>query len=896
MNCKQSTLRDAVLIALAVGTAGTTGIAFADEGDSQATTLDRLEVTGSRIKRADVEAALPIVTIDRAAIQASGDVSVADFLRDSNFNSFGSYQTTSGSSGAGASTISLRGLGAGRTLILVDGRRAPTAPMLGQGQDLNSIPMAAVERIEILSAGASAIYGSDALGGVINVITRRDFEGMELTIGAGRPTMAGGDTEEMSVVIGSAGERGRVLAGASHTERDVLFTRDRDYWMATKGSSVYSNNFSLNSTTAAAQRLTHPLYGTAVPGDCTNGTNLFYQAANGTCQYDHKQVSANLSALSNDSVFVRGDYQINDDWQAYFVSDVTRVQAFGRYAPVPSSPWPGGAIVLKAGTPNHPGTSAANGGLNPYSGDAYYAGLANQDVYLFHRFAALGPRDSTTTNTTNNYNLGFQGTVGNVDLDFGMRYVKSSALDLGRNYVVAGLAQAAIDSGEYNIYDPTATPDDIKKSIINTISRDMKTSSKEVYANASFDLFEMAGGTAGMAVGAEYREEFYQDIYDPLSEAGQIVGSAGSSASGGRNVKAAYFEALFPFFTGFELNIAGRYDKYNDYGSDFSPMASIRWQPLETLTFRASYGEGFRAPTLDILTMKPSFSATSTSDPQTCLMLTGSTNCNTQASTYSIANPNLSSETSEQWGAGIVWDATDWLNVSLDYYDITINDQIASISLSTVVNCLRGGGSLCPTGLTQFPTGTVLPNPNLGLGAEFDPVTGGIVSAQTGYANRGYIETNGWDFALNANFDLNTWGNLRSALKVTYVDNYSANGGANSAGEPFTPQMRASLSTQWSRNDWTFTWNLTHIDGTQSYNGYYVEYFDTDYGQKNTLPSYTSHDVQLSYNAPWNATITAGVRNVGNKQPIWDPVYGDTDSYLYDFWGRVPYIRYTQRF
>src|SRR5690554_2490948 len=354
MTLKTTKLRDAISFALVAGAAAVTGtgVAFAHDADEQATTqqattLVRIEVTGSRIKRADIEGALPITVIDRVQLEASGDVSVADFLRDTTFNSFGSYQTTSGSSGAGASTISLRGLGSARTLILIDGRRAPNAPMLGQGQDLNSIPMAAVERIEMLSDGASAVYGSDALGGVINIITRRDYEGMEYIIGAGRPTEAGGDTHEYSVVAGASGDRARILAGASMSERDVVYTRDRDYWYSALGQSIYSNNFASAPSTGVAARLAHPEYGTAVPGLCTNGddSDLFWLDGNNVCQFNHSATSADLTSLKNTAVFTRGDVQINDDWLAYFSASATRVNTFGRYAPVPSSPWqPTGAI------------------------------------------------------------------------------------------------------------------------------------------------------------------------------------------------------------------------------------------------------------------------------------------------------------------------------------------------------------------------------------------------------------------------------------------------------------------------------------------------------------------------------------------------------------------------
>src|SRR5690606_26338184 len=197
-------------------------------------------------------------------------------------------------------------------------------------------------------------------------------------------------------------------------------------------------------------------------------------------------------------------------------------------------------------------------------------------------------------------------------------------------------------------YDPYSG-DPTGMGMTATISRDMKFAIKEFYASAAFDLFEMAGGTSAMVVGAEYREEEYQDNYDPLQESGQIVGSAGNSAAGSRDVTAVYAELLFPVLDNFEISLAARHDDYSDYGSDTSPKISFRYQPLDTLTLRASYGEGFRAPSLDILSQKTSFSATFTTDPATCVMMTGNTGCNIQVNTYGIANPNLESEVSEQW-------------------------------------------------------------------------------------------------------------------------------------------------------------------------------------------------------------------------------------------------------
>ena len=947
MTFKTTKLRDAITFALVAGATAVagTGVAFAQDADeqqsTQATTLDRIEVTGSRIKRAEIEGAVPVVVIDRAELQASGDVSVADFLRDTTFNSFGSYQSTSGSSASGHSEISMRGLGGARTLVLIDGRRAPVSPLAGSGQDLNSIPMAAVERLEMLSDGASAIYGSDAIGGVINIILRKDYEGVEFTYGVGRPSNPGGDVEEMSVIVGSSGDRGRVLAGASYSSRDVIYTRDRDYWYSddAPGASTYSNNFSFRTpfvtpddtigwtnpaSLGNAGRLDHPVFGAAVPGLCTNGddSDLFWMSgvvgqpigANPpppTCQFNHSATSANLTSLETTSVFARGDYQVNDDWMAYFSTSVTKSESFGRYAALPSSPWPGGAIVLPVGSPNHPSTitwTDADGnvraGFNPDAADPYYqtatrtytglvdsdgnelpditVNLADEDVLLYHRFAALGPRDNQTENTTYSFHGGFEGRVGIFDLDFGARYVESRAVNIGQNYVVGGLAQEQISNGNYNIYDPFAgNPSAL--GMTTTTTRDMFSKIKEFYASAAFDMFEMGGGTSAMVVGAEYREEQFQNQYDLLSASGQVAGSSGASSAGERDVTAVYAEMLFPIADSFEINLAARHDRYSDYGSDTSPKISMRWQPLDNLTLRGSYGQGFRAPTLQQISQEPAFSATATTDPATCIMLTGSECVSaTQVTTYVISNPNLGSEKSDQWTLGVVWDATDWLNVSLDYYNIEITDSISTVSMATIVGCLRGTVVTCPSGISQFPAGTVIPDPPLGLGASFDGnnVNGGILNAQYGSVNLGSVETDGFDLNLRTNFDLG-WGRLRNSMMVSYVNNYSTNGGQNAAGFYGYPEFRATLNNVLTVGDWDFNWNINHMDSQED--GF--------------IPSWTINNVQVSYNAPWNATITLGVNNLADKAPA-DAFYAATtyDYYLYDPWGRVPYVRYTQRF
>ncbi len=345
MTFKTNQLRKAIALALFTGAAGiaSTGVAFAQdaqEKSSEVTTLDHVEVTGSRIQRADIEGALPVTVIDRAQIDASGDVSVAELLRDSTFASFGNFRPQSGSSAQSNSEIDLRGLGGRRTLVLIDGRRVAKSPFTGDSANLNTVPLGAVERIEILSDGASAIYGSDAIGGVVNIITRKDFQGAEVSYSRGNPNIKGGDTEAGSASYGAAGDRGRVLATVSFNKRGMTFTRDQ-LGGDTLGLSSFGNNYRLpNAAGTAGAGAFIPMPGFACDGSGTGeGEDLFFQTNPGgvgnTCSYNFNASAANEASASTKALFVSGDYEINDNWSTYIQASVTRNQSFGRYAPTP---------------------------------------------------------------------------------------------------------------------------------------------------------------------------------------------------------------------------------------------------------------------------------------------------------------------------------------------------------------------------------------------------------------------------------------------------------------------------------------------------------------------------------------------------------------------------------
>ena len=829
-----------------------------------AKTLDRIEVTGSRIKRAEIEGAVPVTVLTRAQIDASGKVSVADVLRETTFASFGNFRPQSGSSAQAVADVDLRGIGSDRTLVLIDGRRAPYAPSTGQSADLNTIPLAAVERIEILSDGASALYGSDAIGGVVNVILRKDFEGAEVRIGMGMPKVQGGDTEEGSVVFGTSSDRGNLLLGASYNSRDMVFTRDQIGGGA-RGASIFGNNYFLEDGTA----------GGALPGYACDDPGFYRLGAN--CVFDFNAVAANEASVKNKSLFARGSWQINDDWSVYTAASYSNAESFGRYAPTP------GALFVEENSPN-----------DPVPGDG-------QGAYIYHRYAAAGNRDNFVDNTVSDFTLGFKGQVNDrIAVDFGIRRSDAKFKETGRGYIVTPLAEAAAASGDYNLFDPFGNSEEVIKGFTATIGRDGKYTIDEVFANATIDLFEMGGGMSSAAVGVEYRDETYADIYDSLSEAGVVAGSAGNSAAGDRQIYAAYAEWLFPIVDSFDVTLAARYDSYSDYGNDVSPKVAVRWQPLDTLTFRGSYGEGFRAPPLPFLYGSRSFSAEAVQDYRTCVA-TGytpaecgndangdnitdgaeSSNVQYQVNSFSAGNTELKSEQSKQYSLGLAWDATDWLNLTLDYYHIEIQDRIRQIDYQELVDFNNNGIALPPgTSVTRRPNGS-------------------LQELNTAFANEGDLETSGLDFNLRTRFDIGNWGRLENWLQVAYIRDFTVTDGATKKdrlGMVGQPDVRAGLRNTWTYGDLSVNWNINYI-GDQQNSSVAPTYGFLAGGTNTRVGGYATNDVAVTYNAPWNGSVTLGVNNIGDRYPELVSYDGRPwNFYLYDAYGRTVYMRYTQKF
>lgn len=823
-----------------------------------------------------------VVVLDREAIESSGQTSVAGLLRDLPFNTFGSPRPELAATGQAFAGLSLRGLGVGRTLILIDGRRLPVAPDTGEGQNLNAVALAAVERIEILSEGATAVYGGDAIGGVVNIITRKGFTGAEVMAGTSSSQRAGGATDEGSVMVGVAGDRGRVMAGAAYHSRDIVFARDRA-WSRDR-ASVFSNNFFNANFTF----LEHPEFGSAnVPGCQGPGFSVSERGSETRCFYDFSRTLANDLATRNESLFTRASYTINNGLRIFAYADVSRVKSFSRNSPAPGfrpsvngqTPINSGLIGLSPGSPNHPSTPPDQGGLNPNW--TAYQGVAEEGLLLAHRFVAGGPRDTRTDAVDYRLDIGMQARVGRFDIDFGVRRAESNYVEIGRNNILLPLAQPQIDSGAYNIYESLAVPEELVRSFAATTSRDARTVQNEAYAQARSDLpFSTGAGPVGIAFGVEYIEQNYADRLDPLVVSGTILGPDRSPASIDHWSWSAFGEVRVPLADTLDLTGAVRHADHSLAGTATARHVALTWQPSDRFSIRAAGGRHFRAPSLAALGPAIARLAGFAVDvPGSAFPFPLS------APSFNVPNKKIDHEQAWEYRLGIHSEPFSWLSATLDLWDTELKDRVTLIPGQIVLNCVAGLEDRCPSGLSELSAMDRVPDPSLGLGVARDPVSGILRFVQTGFGNFGTIESRGADLRLSSRADIRS-GRLKLDLLASYLHRYRLNGGDNQAGIGRLPEWRGRLGLHYRVGDLAFAWIVQHIAGQSTSLGF---------GSDEPLPSWTTHDIQANWETPWKGSITLGIDNLADKDPVLDP--GELLGYnfdLYDGYGRIGYLRYRQ--
>ncbi len=935
---ERNPVRDAVRYALTAGVAASfVGAPASALAQDDVAVQDKVTVTGSRIKRVDIEGPSAVTVINRDDIDASGDISVAEVLRGTSYNTFGSFRASSGSSAQSQGTVSLRGLGAQRTLVLLDGRRITGSPSFGAGSaaNLNTIPLAAVERIEILRDGASAIYGSDAIGGVINIIMRKDYEGMQLTYQIGRPTQTGGDDDMYSIVGGVSGAKGNVTFGMEYEEKDIIFQGDRSFSATGLSSFGFPGSYfaflTTNDPRNPAQAFqddndgdgtadsnlqsTYLSVGTFPDPRCPAnlGTDPDFPASVGVgtrCRYNYAGVAANEAANRTYNFFINANYDINETTTFFTRGVFSSNESFGRYAPAPfTSPLPS----MSADNANNP----TNGALNPtntlgqpFPGQSVEAdtdgdGVADTtvngpfDLTLFYRNVPGGFRDGNVQDTLVDYSAGVQGTVdwlGGMDWELAGQYSKQWSNNIGTGNGIGPALQSDINDGNLDVFGANTTfgPGQAavaQSSALNT-TQENETRIAVVDGQVNFDAYQMKNGAIPVVLGFEYRDDKYVQDYDPQSNAGNVQGSAGGEdVSGARTVKSLFGETTIPILSNLEIGFAIRYDDYNDFGTTINPKASLAFRPIDSLLLRASYGQGFRAPSMTELYSGGSQSFNAGIDATRCAAnpagnpttgraqgdpnaLPQGNPCRvTQYQNFQGGNTSLTAEKSDNWSAGVVWNPLDDLSLALDYYNIELDDEIG---LPSMQQLLDEEFRLRQAGATGNTVGKVTRLAN-----------GNIEFIDRLNANVGARKTDGFDFEGQYSFALGSTGDYRVNAQWTYVNEYERDfGDGQGFTDPaaFDPKWKGNITVNWALGDFGANVTYEYLDGST------YESLDA------SLDSWNSVDVQVYYNTPWNGTVTVGARNLFDEDPptsanIGSPFY---TNYLYDVYGRVPYVKYQQ--
>ena len=740
--------------------------------------VEEVVVTGSRIATSEFTGAQPVIVIDEEDIANSVELSVAEVLRELPINTAGSFYERSGSSASSQATISLRGIGSGRTLVLIDGRRVPSTPKLGgESANINTIPTAGIERIEVLADGASAVYGSDAIGGVVNIITKKGFDGMIISGRVGDPDLPGGEEEAFSIVGGVTGEDSNITWSYEHSQRDIIYLTDRDYTGARAptddnlssgfSNSTYAWNYVLNEDDPsnglvkgqylpAAECLGDSRFvgdgKTYILGSAPAASTLDH---NYVCAFDYTQIMARAAGKKNDYFTLNYDKEISDDMSSYFQAVVSRQETFGRYAPPASfiNPFPAGLANARI----------------PAQADGTPERLVtiNVPVTLRKRFIEIGPRASEDIDYTGNIVLGFTGEVmDDYTWDLSMQWHMADYIEHNCCYsadrLFAQASQAFKDNGEFTVNGTTYY------SLFDQTVVDYYKATTSVRAKSQFKSLEYTFGgpltlvpDTDFIIGVQSAEYQYENNYDKQSEIGNTGGGSGNSDGSGREYTAYFYESKTGFMDGAgEVDVAVRYDDYSDFGTNTSYTVKALYEVMDGLTLRFSTGTGFRAPGLGDLVSNTAFSAEYHTDYVKCNAqgIARDVCPEEQVNTDVQSNPNLGPEESESTNFGVIYQtamhsvAVDFFNTEIDgvITYVSVQDYIdASILGSSYESQLRSQGTYCDR-----------------LGGQVDaPLT----KCYTGPINGNQLEVSGTDINYSGTFET-TVGDFDLNINAVLMD------------------------------------------------------------------------------------------------------------------------------
>ena len=942
----------ALAVALGLGLATAAHAQDADIAAADRTrTLDQVQVTGTRIKTAEVQGQVPVQTLSRADIDRAGVNSVGEVLQqltasgsalNTKFNSSGNFgfPADGGGVGAGSSQVNLRHLGAKRVLVLVDGVRwvnESSASGVGAAVDLNTLPLALVERIEVLEDGASALYGSDAISGVVNIITRREFDGAQVTLNHGQYGEGDGDSRGVDLAWGTQRDAFSVFVGASWLKQDPVWSRDRAQSRfpvpgtgVALGSSATPDGYFefVDPNTGAHQALTpnpgqRPSYDGSAGCTRSDGYHCFTDAD----RYNFASENMLLTPSERKGVFGQFRLFFNDDVQWYLKALGNRRESRNQSAPEPIFLGP------EAGTGNPLADGIVISGRNPYNPFGFDLDSADNLVLLARRPVEGGPRVFEQRVDTDYVATGLIGTFETSwrtwYWDVNAMYSRSKAEQTNTgSYDLSHIALALGDpdacaavSGcvPLDLFGGAGSITPQMLRWIQPVVHDRSQNELALFsANLSSELLELPAGPVSFAGGVEHRR--YEGWYrpDPLTVAGHYNGVPSQPTRGSYDVNEAYVELSVPLLADssiaerLDLSLAGRYSHYSTFGSEFTPKYGLRWQVSDELVLRTSWAEGFRAPTIgelygsaaraDLVLVDPCSNGANAANCAALSVPAGYQQANPQISVTTGGNGQLQPERARSFSSGLVWSPwfgnnarwSDRFDIEVTFYRHHVDDAIQAIDAQTQLDlCVRTLSAQYCDGITRA-------------------ATGGINGFNNRLTNLGSIRTDGWDVDLFWTLPVTTYGRFKLSWQNTFVGRYEATGAAGQrqpqrpgveVGDSAIPEWTSNATLEWSRGAWSASWRLRHLSSLRESCGNAVDFaVCTDpVGDRHGLGSVTYSDAQLGYRFEWQQglQVTAGVNNLFDKDP---PVclscsLNGYDASTYDIpGGRFWYLRADLKF
>ncbi len=903
---KRTTVSTGVLAALG-------GALLASAIPSFAQTADRIEITGSLIRRIDGETALPVTSLRSEELQRSGATNAESIVKFITQQQGGTVTSgsVSGTNGA-AAYVDLRSLGVKRTLVLLNGKRIVPNPFSSAAVDLNLMPTAAVDRVETLSDGASATYGTDAIAGVVNFITKKSYRGFAIGAQTQVTEQGGADVNTGDLVggIGNLASDGWNVYGAfNYRDQKPMLGTDREFmrssYQPARGfnglsPTTFPANYSQGNLVANPSLANGCLLPTSIPASAVNTVQCFADTQNFTQVYPIQEQWG---------AFVKGSVALGSNHTA-------SLEYFKAYNEVRTqiAPSPEGGLSVPRSSSFYPGNgiTPANPALN-----------TALPVNVNWRTTVLGPRRGLQENDTQRAVASVEGVAYDWDYSASLLWSNSKVTNEFLNGYPGTLALRAGVSGCAAGYNGTTgacttpllangarlylnpfgdqTADGSAYLRANTVLGQVQEGEgtlQSATGTVSRSFGRLAGGPIALALIGEYREE--EMVYRtniPLVSQAASSGLAGSGAIrvGDRDVTAVGGEISLPLTKELELSLAVRHDKYSDFGSTTNPKVSLRFKPMEQLVLRASANTGFSAPTLTELYAPQSttFTANRYNDPVLCprgvVAPTGRVDrdCGLQFQRLIGGNPTLTAEESTAWTVGFVIEPIRSFTIGFDYWNYHLKGQVSTIGEQTAfgdpakyatlfVRCSQASAERqVAIGACQNP------------GAA-DPLAYIVDTNQ----NLGDIKTEGVDVAIGWNSGATSSGRWGATVRGTYVTKYHFQ--VEPGGTFFTPvgnyspqfagpviRYQQVAAVTWDSDALSLRLGNRFLSGYRDQNAqgrpFNVEPFNT-----NEVSSYSLYDVSAIYRGIKNFTFGVGVLNLLDKDPPFTNQTGRFQARGYD--------------